>query len=104
MHEQNERVRQPIGRGFMVFAAEGEAGIGSVREVREQAPELVVYIENAGDFDLPLSAVKSVHDDKVVLDCEQLDAPLRKAVTHARDAEYSDNVVTNTEDGKPIDE
>lgn len=99
MHEQ---IRQPIERGFMVFAAEGEAGIGSVRQVREQAPELVVYIENAGDFDLPLSAVRSVHDDKVVLDCDRLDAPLREAVNHARDAEYSDNQVTNTEDGRPI--
>lgn len=101
MHEQ---IQQPIEQGFMVFAAEGENGIGSVRQVREQAPELVVYIENAGDFDLPLSAVRSVHDDKVLLDCDRLDAPLRKAVTHARDSEYPDSQVTNTEDGKPIDE
>lgn len=99
MHGQ---IHQPIKRGFMVFAAEGEDGIGSVREVREAAPELVIYIENAGDFELPLSAISSVHDDKVVLDLDHLDAPLREALAHARDAEYPDGVLTNTEDGKPL--
>lgn len=101
MHEQ---IQQPIEQGFMVFAAEGEDGIGSVREIRRETSELVIYIENAGDFELPLSAVKSIHDDKVVLDLDRLDAPLRQAITHAHDAEYSDGQVTNTEDGEPIDD
>lgn len=96
-----EQIRQPIERGFMVFTAEGEDGIGSVRQVRDEDSGLVVYIENAGDFDLPLSAVRAVHDDKVILDMDRLDEPLREAVAHAHDAEYPDGVVTNTEDGKP---
>lgn len=88
----------------MVFTAEGEDGIGSVRELRKTTPELMVYIENAGDFDLPLSAVKAVHDDKVILDVEQLDPRLREALAHAREAEFPDDVVTNTEDGRPLED
>ena len=48
---------------------------------------LIVYVENAGDFEVPLSAVQSVHDGKVVLDAKQLDARLRHAIAHAHDRE-----------------
>ncbi len=71
----------------MVFVADGDEGIGSVREVRQTAPELTIYIENSGDFQVPLSAVKTVHSGKVILDVEHLDPPLRAALGHAREAE-----------------
>ena len=80
-------MREEISEGFMVFVADGADGIGSVREVRHGLPELLVYIENAGDFVVPLSAVKAVHSGKVVLDFDQLDLRLRDAVRHARDSE-----------------
>ena len=35
----------------------------TAREVRQILPERVVYIENAGDFVVPFSAVKEVHSD-----------------------------------------
>ncbi len=80
MHEQ-------ISEGSMVFVSDGDEGIGSVREIRHGLPELVVYIENAGDFVVPLSAVKDVHSGKVVLNIDRLDIRLRDAIRHARDSE-----------------
>jgi hypothetical protein len=51
------------------------------------ANALVIYIENAGDFVVPLEAVRRVHDGKVILDVERLDARLREAIAHAHDRE-----------------
>ena len=82
MHEQ-------ITQGSMVFITDGADGIGAVREIRRGLPELLVYIENAGDFVIPMSAVKDVHSGKVVLDFDRLDLRLRNAIRHARDAEDS---------------
>jgi hypothetical protein len=50
-------------------------------------PELVIYIENAGDFVVPLAAIKDVHSGKVILDVDRLQQPIRDALGHARDAE-----------------
>lgn len=80
-------MREQIGEGFMVFVSDGDEGVGSVREIRHGLPELVIYIENAGDFVVPLSAVKAVHSDKVVLNFDRLDLRLRNAIRHARDSE-----------------
>jgi hypothetical protein len=38
-------------------------------------PELLIYVENAGDFTVPLSAVDAVHSEKVLLNCAKLDRP-----------------------------
>jgi hypothetical protein len=74
--------------GFQVFISDGDAEVGAVRQVAAFGrPELEIYVENAGDFVVPLSAVTAVHDSKVVLDCKKLDARLRKAIGHAHDAE-----------------
>jgi DnaK suppressor protein len=79
---------EAIRQGFMVFVSDGDAGIGSVREVAPDGrAELVIYVENAGDFIVPLSAVESVHADKVILDCTRLTPDLRTAINHAHDAE-----------------
>ncbi|WP_426689570.1 hypothetical protein [Rhodanobacter ginsengiterrae] len=80
-------MQEQISEGSMVFVADGADGIGSVREIRRGLPELLVYIENAGDFVVPLSAVKSVHSGKVLLDFDQLELRLRNAIRHARDSE-----------------
>ena len=58
---------------------------GGFREVA--ADELVVYVENAGEFRVPVSAIAAVHAGKVVFDCARLDASLRDAIGHAHDAE-----------------
>jgi len=46
-----------------------------------------VYVENAGDCEVPLDAVQSVHDGKVILAAERLDERLRHAIAHAHDRE-----------------
>jgi hypothetical protein len=80
--------RRLIEAGFQVFSDEGGEEFGAVREVRPAGrPEIVVYVENFGEAVIPLGAVKSVHDQKVVLDAKRLDRRLRLAIGHAHDSE-----------------
>lgn len=80
-------MRERIEAGYMVFTADGASGIGSVREVRPANSEVLVYIENAGDFVVPLGDIKAVHSGKVILDMERVDPSLRSAIDHVHDAE-----------------
>ena len=41
-------MHENIREGFDVFLHDGDKGFGAVRQVRKH--ELVVYVENAGDF------------------------------------------------------
>lgn len=71
--------------GYQAFVSDGGEEFGAIRDV--QSDRLVVYVENAGDFTVPLSAVEAVHSQKVVFACGRLDARLREAIGHAHDAE-----------------
>ena len=76
---------ETIDTGFMVFLAEGKEGIGAVRET---APShIIVYVENSGEFPVPRSAIRAVHDGKVLLDPSKLDKALLTAVGHVHDSE-----------------
>lgn len=59
------------------LVSDGGEEFGAVRQV---SPELVIYVENAGDFVVPLAAVESVHSQKVILNCNKLDPRLRQAI------------------------
>ncbi|HEX4079721.1 MAG TPA: hypothetical protein VHX61_12705 [Rhizomicrobium sp.] len=77
-----------IEADFEVFMHDGEVAFGAVREVSSGGrPEIVIYVENAGDFTVPLSAVRDVHDKKVILDCAKVDHDLKDAIGHAHVAE-----------------
>jgi hypothetical protein len=79
---------EDIREGFEVFAHDGEKAFGAVRQVAPRGRrELVIYVENAGDFVVPLDAVKDVHAQKVILDRGKLEHRLRQAIDHAHDAE-----------------
>ena len=78
---------EQIREGFDVFVHDGEMAVGAVREVRHGGREIVIYVENAGDFTVPASAVQDVHDEKVVLNRDRLDARLRDAIARAHSAE-----------------
>ncbi len=81
-------MEEKIKVGFQAFVSDGGEEFGAVRQVSPGGrPELVIYVENAGDFTVPLSAVDSVHSEKVVLNCAKLDRKLRHAIGHAHDAE-----------------
>jgi hypothetical protein len=78
-------MRERIEVGFQAFVSDGGEEFGAVRDVSPDG--LVVYVENAGEFRVPLDAVKAVHSQKVILDCRKLDPRLRRAIGHAHDSE-----------------
>ena len=78
-------MNEPIETGFMVFLAEGKEGIGAVRSTADD--HVVIYIENGGEFKVARSAVRRVHDDKVILDPAKLDKALLAALGHTHDRE-----------------
>ena len=79
---------QDIQVGYQAFISDGGEEFGAVRQVRPNGePALVIYVENAGDFLVPLEAVSAVHSQKVILECSKLDMRLRRAIGHAHDAE-----------------
>jgi hypothetical protein len=73
-----------IEEGFEVFLSDHEKPFGAVRQV---TPELIVYVENWGDFALPRDAVKAIHAQKVILDPARLDRKLKQAIARAHAAE-----------------
>lgn len=79
---------EKIEIGYQAFVSDGAEEVGAVREVRPHGrPEVVIYVENAGDFYVPLNAIESVHAEKVVLNCAKLEPRMRRAINHAHDAE-----------------
>jgi hypothetical protein len=81
-------MREHIEVGYQTFVSDGDEGFGAVRQVAPRGrPELVIYVENAGDFVVPLDAVEAVHSQKVILNCRKLERRLREAIGHAHDAE-----------------
>ncbi len=82
---------ETIEVGDQTFVSDGDVAFGAVRQVAPHGrPELVIYVENAGDFVVPLAAVDAVHAQKVILNCAKLDRDLRTAIGHAHDAEEPD--------------
>ena len=77
-----------ILEGFDVFLHDGDKAVGAVRRAPEAGkPEIVIYVENAGDFIVPLAAVKDVYAEKVVLNRGLLSLELRRALGHTHDVE-----------------
>ena len=55
-------MQEKIAAGFQTFVSDGGEEFGAVRAVAPHGRhELVIYVENAGDFTVPLDAVESVH-------------------------------------------
>ena len=81
-------MRENIEVGYQTFVSDGGEEFGAVRQVAPHGrPELVIYVENAGDFVVPFDAVEAVHSQKVILTCRKLDRRLREAIGHAHEAE-----------------
>src|SRR5437763_6990869 len=73
--------------GFQAFEKGAEEEFGGVRQVRQQ--ELVIYIEDAGDTVIPLSAVREVIGGEVIVDPQKLDdRDRRESATEHRDEDY----------------
>jgi hypothetical protein len=80
-------MNEKIKVGFQTFVSDGQEEFGAVREIARDGRDLTVYVENAGDFVIPMGAVVSVQSEKVTFDCKKLDAKLRSAIGHAHDRE-----------------
>ena len=81
-------MRENIEVGYQTFVSDGGEEFGAIRQVAPHGrPELVIYVENAGDFAVPFDAVEAVHSQKVILNCRKLDRRLREAIGHAHEAE-----------------
>jgi hypothetical protein len=78
-------VTQSIREGFDVFVHDGDKAFGAVRAVRKH--DLVIYVENAGDFEVPLTAVADAHSQKVILDLGKLTPKLKDAIARAHSGE-----------------
>ena len=77
-----------IEEGSEVFLSETGKPFGAVREVRPHGrAEMIVYIENAGDVTIPLTAVTAAHFQKVIVDADRLDAAVRDSIHRAHKAE-----------------
>ena len=78
---------EKIEVGFQTFVSDSQEEFGSVRAISRDGHHLTVYVENAGDFVVPMAAVVSVQSEKVTFDCKKLDPKLRSAIGHAHDSE-----------------
>ncbi len=78
-------ITETIQEGFDVFLHDGQKAFGAVRHVRKDG--IVVYIENAGDFTIPMSAIVDAHSEKVILDSAKLDPRLAEAIRKAHTGE-----------------
>ncbi len=78
-------MHEKIHEGFDVFLQGEQKSFGAVRRVRKT--ELVVYVENAGDVEIPLSAVIDAEAGKVILDSHLLDPKLKAAIRRAHSGE-----------------
>jgi hypothetical protein len=77
-----------INIGDAVFLRDGGDPVGSVHQVwNSDHSSIVIYIENAGDFKIPSTAIKTAHFGKVILDEAKLDEKMRSSIGHAHDAE-----------------
>lgn len=74
--------------GDMVFIAEGQEGIGAVREIRGE--HFMLFVENSGEFEIPGAAIIRVHDGKVILNPTKISRSVLGAIGHAHDREDPD--------------
>src|SRR2546422_4441612 len=77
-------MRETIEVGYQTFVSDGDEEFGAIREISPDG--LVVYVENAGEFRVPLDAVEAVHSQKVIFDFSQLGPPPRRTVGQAHHA------------------
>lgn len=78
-------MQDKIAIGDQAFLKDGGEEFGSVRGIHKGG--VVLYVENAGEFEVPFAAVKAVHFGKVIFHAGKLDERLRQAIGHAHDAE-----------------
>ncbi len=80
--------KKNIEIGSQVYLKEGGGPCGAVRDLTVgNRAEITIYVENSGEFIVPMDAVRAAHDGKVILDRTRLNHSLLDALAHAHDAE-----------------
>jgi len=72
--------------GDMAFFVDGGSAIGAVRKITDAS--VTIYVENAGEFHIPFSAIGSVHSHKIILLQKMMTETFLAATRHAHDGEY----------------
>ena len=80
-------MNEKIEVGYQTFVSDSTDDFGAIREISRDGRQVTVYVENAGDFQVPVTSVVSVQSEKVTFDCRKLDRRLRVVIGHAHDAE-----------------
>jgi hypothetical protein len=71
-----------------VYVEEGGDPFGGIRDVRRSGRgEIVIHVENAGEFVVSADTIQSAHDGKVILDPSRIEPSLADAIAHAHDRE-----------------
>ncbi len=79
-------MKHAIEIGYQAFLKDGGEEFGAVRQVMPNG-DIVVYVENTGDFVVKHDAIDAVHSGKVIVHASKLDGRLRAAIGHSHDAE-----------------
>ncbi|GAA0575181.1 hypothetical protein [Rhizomicrobium electricum] len=75
-----------IEAGDDVFVDDDENLVGYVR--RANLREVVVFVEDWGDFTLPRELIKTAVSNGIVLPCQKLPLRMRAAIGHLHGLEY----------------
>ena len=79
-------MKHEIKVGDQAYVKDGGEEFGAVRQVMANG-DIVVYVENSGDFVVSHGAIDAVHSGKVIVHPSKLDGRLREAIGHSHDAE-----------------
>jgi hypothetical protein len=75
-------MHKKIQEGFDVFLHDGDGFVGAVRRVHRHG--VTVYVEDAGDYEVPVEAIVDVDAEKVTLDSARLDPKMLDAIRRRR--------------------
>ena len=71
--------------GDMAFFIDGGGAVGAVRKLSDSS--VSIYVENAGEFNIPFWAIGSTHSNKVILLHNLMTEKFLAATRHAHDGE-----------------
>ena len=71
--------------GDMAFFMDGGAAVGAVRKLSDSS--ISIYVEKAGEFNIPFWAIGSTHSHKVILLHSLMNENFLAATRHAHDDE-----------------
>jgi hypothetical protein len=75
-------MHENIREGFDVFLHDGDGFVGAVRRVHARG--ITVYVEDAGDYEVPADAIVDAGAEKVTLNSARLDPKMLDAIRRRR--------------------